>query len=129
MCKHKFSRKSNTFRHNFTVLSDFDKIVLNSTISNCPLDGLKYTNNDDKNRLHKFKILQSIYKSQEANDYLDIPINEDKNKTDSKIMKIIRQMFKPYLELEASLNYMHPPDKAIVLSNSFISSLLSDNPV
>ncbi len=38
-------------------------------------------------------------------------------------------MFKPYLELEASLNYMHPHNKAKVLSNSFMSSLLSYNPV
>jgi len=129
MCKHKFTRKSNAFRHNFTVHSDLGKIVLNSTNSSRSIDGLKYTNNDDKNRLHKFKILQSIYKSREADDYFDIPINEDKNKTDSKIMKIIVQMFKPYLELEASLNYMHPQDKAKVLSNSFISSLLSYNPV
>jgi hypothetical protein len=56
-------------------------------------------------------------------------VSKEKNKTDSKIMKIIGHMIKPYLELEALLYYMNPQDKAKILSNSFISSLLSYNPV
>ena len=54
---------------------------------------------------------------------------DETNKINSKILKIIGQIIKPYLELEASLNYMNPQDKARVLSSCFISSLSSYNPV
>ena len=130
MCKRKFSRKWNAFRHNITVHSDLSKIVLNSTnLSSSSLNRLKYTKIGHKNKFHKSKYLESIYKSQDDDDYLDTLLFGEKKKTDSKIMKIIGQMIKPYLELEELLNYMNSQDKAKVLSNSFISSLLSYNPV
>lgn len=44
-------------------------------------------------------------------------------------MKIIGQMIKPYLELQASLNHVNSQTKARILSTSFTSSLLSYNPV
>ena len=129
MCKRKFSRKWNAFRHNITVHSDLSKIVLKLTNSSHPLNRLKYTKNAHKNKFHKFKYFQSIYKSQDDEDNLDNLLFGEINETDSKIMKIIGQMIKPYLELEASLNYMNPQDKAKVLSTSFITSLSSYNPV
>ena len=73
--------------------------------------------------------MESIYKSQDSDDYMDILLFGENNKTDSKIMKIIGQIIKPYLNLKQLLNYMNSQDKAKVLSNSFISSLLSYNPV
>jgi len=82
-----------------------------------------------RNKFHKFKQWQSKYKSRDDDDYLDNLLLGPDNNTDSKIMKIIGQMIKPYLELQASLNHVDPQTKAIILSSSFISSLLSYNPV
>lgn len=126
MCKRKFSRKWNAFRHNMTAHSNLSKIVLNSNNSRLPLYHSTFAKNAHKN---KFEYLQSNYKSQHAEDYLENLLLEETSRIDSKILKIIGQMIKPYLELEASLKYMNPQDKASVLSGCFISSLSSNNPV
>ncbi|MDN5847067.1 MAG: hypothetical protein L0H53_12430 [Candidatus Nitrosocosmicus sp.] len=85
--------------------------------------------NAHKNKFNKYIYLHSVYKFQGADDDLANLLIGEKNKTDSKIMKTIGQMIKPYLELEASLSYMTPKDKATVLSTSFLSSQFSYNPV
>ena len=129
-CKGKFSRKWNAFRHNLTVHSNLAKIVSYSDISNNPsgrTNRPQESKNFSKNKFQKIKYLQSKYEPQEDDDYIDLLI-EDENKTDSKIMKIIGQMLKPYRELESSLNDMDPQTKARILDNSFTSSLLSYNP-
>jgi hypothetical protein len=126
MCKRKFSRKWNALRHNLTAHSNLSKIVLNSTKSRLPLNHSTYAKNALKN---KPEYLQSNYESQDAEDYLENLLLEETSRIDSKILKIIGQMIKPYLELEASLNYMNTQDKASVLSGCFISSLSSNNPV
>ena len=129
-CKGKFSRKWNAFRHNVTVHSNLAKIVSYSNRSTNPsrtTNRSQDLKNFNKNMVQKIKYLQSKYEPQEDDDKIDLLI-EDENKLDSKIMKIISQMLKPYRELESSLNNMDPQTKAIVLDNSFTSSLLSYNP-
>lgn len=129
MCKRKFRRKWNAFRHNTTIHSDLGKIVLDSTnLSGLP-NSSKVAKNAHQNKFRKFKNFQPIRESLDYEDYLDDIILEEFNKIDSKIMKIIGQMIKPYLELEESLNYMDKNDKAIALTKAFSSSMLSYNPV
>ena len=120
LCKRKFSRKWNAFRHNIRVHADLSKIVLGSNNSSRSINHSKYMSNTHKKKFYKYKYLQSIYKSQDTDDYLLDQLIEETYKIDSKILKIIGQMIKPYLELEASLNYMTPKDKATVLSRSFL---------
>jgi len=132
MCRRKIRRKWNAFRHNITVHSDLAKIALYPTNST-NLSRSVYRSKDVKkvyrNKFHKFKQWQSKYKSRDDEDYIDNLLLGQDNNTDSKIMKIIGQMIKPYLELQASLNQLDPQTKARILSTSFISSLLSYNPV
>ena len=129
-CKSKFSRKWNAFRHNLTVHSNLAEIVSYSDILNntsLRTNHPQESKNFSKNKFQKINNLQSKYESQEDDDYIDLLI-DDENNIDSKIMKIIGQMLKPYRELESSLNGMDTQTKAIILSNSFTSSLLSYNP-
>ena len=129
MCKRKFRRKWNAFRHNTTVHSDLGKIVFDSTnLSGLPKSS-KAAKHSRQNKFPKFKNFQPIRESLDYEGYLDNIILEEFNKIDSKIMKIIGQMIKPYLELEESLNYMNKNDKAIALTKAFSSSMLSYNPV
>jgi len=124
MCKRKFRRKWNAFRHNTTVHSDLGKIVFDSTnLSGLP-NSSKAAKHSRQNKFPKFKNFQPIRESLDYEDYLDNIILEEFNKIDSKIMKIIGQMIKPYLELEESLNYMNKNDKAIALTKAFSSSML-----
>ena len=129
-CKGKFSRKWNAFRHNITVHSNLAKIVPYSDSSTNPIHPTtrsKDINNFNKNIVQKIKYLQSKYESQQDDDSIDLLI-EDENNSDSKIMKIISQMLKPLRELESLLNDKDPQTKAIILDNSFTSSLFSYNP-
>jgi hypothetical protein len=118
----------NAFRHNTIVHSDLGQIVLNSTNSSRSVNRLKGEKNAQWNKFHEFKKLQSIHKSKDE-DYFYSLISEENNRIDSKIMKIIGQMIKPYLELDALLDNMNPQEKAKLLTMTFCSSLLSYNPV
>ena len=131
-CKGQFSRKGNAFRHNLTVHSDLAKIVSSAngtTNSGYPInrsEDLKYFNNNKFRK--KIKYLKSKYDPHVDDDSIDNLLLHEENKTDSKIMKIIGQMLKPYRELESLLNDMDPQSKAAILDHSFTSSLLSYNP-
>ncbi|TVP41184.1 hypothetical protein [Candidatus Nitrosocosmicus arcticus] len=132
MCKRKFRRKWNAFRHNLTVHSDLAKIALYPT--NSSTLSLSPNRSKDVNKVyginfHKFKHWESKYGSQDDDDILDYLLIGQDNNTDTKIMKIIGQMIKLYLDLQSSLDHADPETKARVLSTSFISSLLSYNPV
>lgn len=132
MCKRKFRRKWNAFRHNLTVHSDLAKIALcptNSSTLSLSANRSKDVKKGYSNKFHKFKQWQSKYDSQADDDYLDYLLFGKDNNTDTKIMKIIGQMIKPYLDLQALLDHADPQTKARVLSTSFISSILSYNPV
>jgi hypothetical protein len=86
----------------------------------------KYFNNNKFQK--KIKYLKSKYELHVEDEYIDNRRLHEENKTDSKIMKIIGQMLKPYRELESLLNDMDPQSKAAILDHSFTSSLLSYNP-
>lgn len=131
ICKSKFSRKWNAFRHNIAVHSNLAKIVSysnSSANSSRPTNLPKDIKNFNKNKYHKFEYLQTKFGPPRDDDYMDFLL-EDENNTDSKIMKIIGQMIKPYRELESLLDYMDPQNKALVLDNTFTLALLSYNPV
>lgn len=132
MCDRKFKRKSNAFRHNLTVHSDLAKIAsypTNSSTSNRQVNRSKDVKKVYGNKFHKFKHWESKYDSHNDDDYLDYLLSGQDNNTDTKIMKIIGQMIKPYLDLQALLGHEDQQTKARILSTSFISSLLSYNPV
>jgi len=131
-CKGQSSRKGNAFRHNLTAHSNLADIVPSAngtTNSGYPInrsEDLKYFNN---NRFRKkIKYLKSKYEPHVEDDSIDNLLLHEEHKTDSKIMKIIGQMPKPYQELESLLNDIDPQSKAAILDHSFTSPLLSYNP-
>jgi hypothetical protein len=130
-CKGQFSRKGNAFRHNLTAHSNLAYIVpctnatTNAGYSINRSEHLKYFNN---NKFQKFEYLKSKYGSHVEDESIDSLLLYEENKTDSKVMKIIGQMLKPYRELESLLNDMDPRSKAAILDHSFTSSLVSYNP-
>ena len=127
MCKRNFSRKGNAFRHNTKVHSDLSEIVLSSMNPSRipkPSKGLK---NAQANKFLIFKNMRSAQKLNDDDDYLDDILFTENDEIDSKIIKIIGQMIKPYLELESFLNSLSPQEKATVLTMAFSSSLLSFN--
>ena len=77
-----------------------------------------------QNKFPKLKNFQPIRESLDYEDYLDNIILEEFNKIDSKIMKVVGQTIKPYLELEESLNYMNNQEKTDALTKAFSSSML-----
>ena len=131
-CKGQFSRKGNAFRHNLTVHSNLADIIPSANGTTKPgypinrSEDLKYFNNNKFRK--KIEDLKSKYEPHVEDDSIDNLLLHEENKTDSKIMKIIGQMLKPYRELESLLKDMDPQSKAEILHNSFTSSLLSYNP-
>lgn len=127
ICKRRFSRKSNAFRHNSTIHYDL------GTIERDSLQYLKdkpRPNNhaNDFRQIHRFN---SKYKRRKEIDLnQDIFFGDIPDKTDNlKIYKILGQLIKPYLALEKELDHMNPIYVPKILSDSFFSSLESYNPV
>jgi hypothetical protein len=130
-CKGQISRKGNAFRHNLTAHSNLADIVASAnttTKSGYPINRSEHLEYYNNNKFQKIKYLKSKYDPHVDDDSIDNLLLHEENKTDSKIMKIIGQMLKPYRELESLLNDMDPQSKAAILDHSFSSSLLSYNP-
>lgn len=129
MCKGRFSRKGNAFRHNLSLHDDLATIrrELNSTM----MEQQNKKKNIQKNFTKRFR---HIHKNQETKDNLDeIFFNTITNnltyQVDTKISRIINQLIKPYLAIQAELKDTNPKDIPSILSTVLESSLSSYNPV
>lgn len=129
MCKGRFSRKGNAFRHNLSLHDDLATIrrELNSTM-------IEQQNKKKTMQKNFTKRFRHIHKNQETKDNLDeIFFNTITNnltyQNDTKISRIINQLIKPYLAIQAELNDTNPKDIPSILSTVLVSSLSSYNPV
>lgn len=125
ICEHRFSRKSNAFRHNLAIHNNLGTIVRDPSlqVKNKPR-GKEYTKDFEQT-----KRFNSKYQTQKENDSYQVNYFTSYDTDDWKIYKVLGQLIKPYLELEKELGNINPIDKSMILSDSFLSSLNSYNPV
>lgn len=127
MCKRRFTRKSNAFRHNSNVHDDLGTIVRDPFKLRSDKSRKKYVDKDSEIKQSYFSEYD-VYKENDnpKDDYFE-DLGHDSD--DWKIYKILGQLIKPYAALEKEIENMNHIDKPVILSNSFISSLDSYNPV
>lgn len=128
MCDRSFSRKSNAFRHNSNIHHNLATIIRNSPRQ---LNYKLGINNKHAKQSKQTKRINSKYRIQKENylyqdDYFD---DFTPDIDDLKIYKILGQLIKPYLELEKEIRHLNPILIPGILSDRFISSLNSSNPV
>lgn len=129
MCGGRFSRKGNAFRHNISLHNDL--ATIRREPNNLRIEKQVNKKNIQKNFTRKFEYFSENQKTKDDFDdfFLDTITKDFDYQNDDKILRIISQLMKPYLALEAELADANPILKPSILSNVLESCLSSNNPV